>query len=312
MVRKFSRARSWTVAGSVFAACLALQPATAASDNPLSKESRAARTKLSVKVAPGNWGGADPRDIETLLAAVADEFRSYVADAWQEPVEIRVVPRGSPRVLYERGRGGEYVVQLSARSHNWFQYVYQFSHELCHIFSRFDHKEHHGEEVASGNQWFEESLCETAALYTLKHLAVSWADNPPARQWAGYGPTLAAYAEFLQGQAHRRLPAAHGIDRWYQENRESLSENPYLREKNEQLANALLPLFEQSPERWRAIARLNSDPASAGKDFPAFLGDWYLACPAEEREVVQQTMALFGFAPPAEVLARLGNGRNEE
>lgn len=310
MAGKFSRARSWTAAGSVFAACLALQPASAASDHPLNKESRAARTKLSVKVAPGNWGGADPRDIQILLAAVADEFRSYVADAWQAPVDIRVVPRGTPRVLYERGRDGEYVVQLSARSQNWFQYVYQFSHELCHIFTHFDHKEHQGDEVASGNQWFEESLCETAALYTLKRLAVSWAENPPARQWAGYGPTLAAYAEFLQSQPHRRRPT--GFAGWYRENRASLSENPYLREKNEQLADALLPLFEQAPEHWRAIARLNSDPASAGKDFPAFLGDWYLACPAEEREVVRQTMALFGFAPPAGVLARLGDERREE
>lgn len=309
MGRKFSRVRSWSAAGSVFAACLTLHPAAAASDHPFSKESRGARSKLSVKVAPGNWGGAEPQEIQTLLAAVADEFRSYVADAWQEPVNIRVVPRGTPRVLYERGRDGEYVVQLSARNNNWFQYVYQFSHELCHIFSRFDHKEHQGEEVASGNQWFEESLCETAALYTLKHLAVGWAENPPARQWAGYGPTLAAYAEFLASQPHRRQPAP--IEHWYRENRQSLTENPYQREKNEIVAGALLPLFEQSPERWRAIAHLNNDPASAGKDFAAFLGDWYLACPTAERELVHQTMTLFGFSPPGATLARLGEPRKE-
>lgn len=311
MARKFSRTRSWSAAGSVVAACFALHPAAAAAgDHPLGKESRAPRSKLTVKVANGNWGNAELQDIQTLLAAVADEFRDYVADPGQEPLNIRVIPRGSPRVLYERGRDGEYVVQLSARNTNWFQYVYQFSHELCHIFSRFDHKEHEAAgEVASGNQWFEESLCETAALYTLKHLALSWADNPPARQWLGYGPTLAAYAEFLESQPHRRQPAP--IARWYHENRESLRGDPYQREKNEVLAGALLPLFEQAPERWRAIAHLNADPASAGKEFAAFLGDWYLACPPPQRELVQQTMALFGFAPPGPALARLADSAPE-
>lgn len=304
MARKVSRARSWYAAGSVVAACLALQPAVAA-DNPLAKESRAARARIAVKVAPGNWGGADLADLQTLLAAVAEAFRGYVGEAWQEPVRIRVVPRNAPRVLYERGHDGEYLIQLSARGDRWFQYVYQFSHELCHIFSGFDHKERRGDEVASGNQWFEESLCETAALYTLKRLAVAWEDDPPARLWTGYGPTLAAYAEFLQAQPHRRLPASRSLAAWYRDNRAELAADPYQREKNELMASALLPLFEQSPGSWRAIARLNADPASAAKDFPDFLADWYRACPAAEREPVRQTLALLGLPLPARLLAGL-------
>lgn len=315
MARKKSRLRRWCAVGSVFAAISSLPSPAAAGENPLAHEARAVRARPIVKVAAGNWGAVDVRDIQVFLEAVAGEFLTYVADPGETPLKIRVVPRGgSPRVLYERGRDGEYVVLLTARNETWFQYAYQFSHELCHIVSHFDHKERQGDEVISGNQWFEESLCETAALYTLKRLAESWADAPPARQWMGYGPLFASYAEFLQAQPHRRPVTNQSIDQWYRENRAALEANPYQRESNERLATALLPLFERDAGRWRAIAYLNADTASATKDFADFLGDWYLACPSEAREVVQQTMALFGFTPPAPAtsrLARLADQRPE-
>lgn len=305
MMRKKSRLRRWGIVGGMFAAFASLSPTAAASDNPLAHEARL-RSRPVVKVAAGNWGAVDARDIRIFLEAVADEFLAYVDDPREVPLRIRVVPRaGSPRVLYERGRDGEYVVQLTARNETWFQYAYQFSHELCHIVSHFDHKERHGDEVISANQWFEESLCETAALYTLKRLAANWAEAPPARQWSGYGPLFASYAEFLQAQPHRRSTAGQNLGQWYRDNRAALEADPYLRESNERVATALLPLFEHAPGGWRAIAYLNADTASAAKGFADFLGDWFLACPADEREVVRQTMQLFGFTPPAPSAPRL-------
>lgn len=314
MVRKKSHMRRWCAVGSVFAAMSSLPP-VAAGEHPLAQEARAARARPVIKVAAGNWGAVEARDIQLFLEAVAGEFLSYVDDPRPVPLRIRVVPRGgSPRVLYERGREGEYVVQLTARNETWFQYAYQFSHELCHIVSHFDHKERAGGEVVSGNQWFEESLCETAALYTLKRLAASWAEEAPTRQWAGYGPLFASYAEFLQAQPHRRPAITQSVDQWYRENRVALEADPYQREKNERLATALLPLFERDAGRWRAIAYLNADTASAAKSFADFLGDWYQACPTESRDVVRQTMELFGFTPPAVAtprLARLSDERPE-
>jgi hypothetical protein len=312
MMRKKSRLRRWSIVGGMFAAFASFPPTAAANDNPLAHEARV-RSKPVVKVAAGHWGAVDARDIRIFLEAVANEFLAYVDDDTRAvPLKIRVVPRGgSPRVLYERGRDGEYVVHLTARDENWFQYAYQFSHELCHIVSHFDHKERHGDEVVSGNQWFEESLCETAALYTLKRLAATWADAPAARQWAGYGPLFASYAEFLQAQPHRQPATSQGMGQWYRDNRVALEADPYLRESNERVATALLPLFEHAPGSWRAITHLNADSASAAKGFADFLGDWYLACPVAEREVVRQTMELFGFTPPAPSVPRLAKLADE-
>ena len=264
------------------------------------EKARAAANGIAITVAPGNWGEADYRDIQQVLESVASELRAQVAYPPDATLNIRVVPRsGAPRVLYQRGPAGEYVVQLTARNGRWFQYAYQFSHELCHIFSNFDHKEMQGNEAVTDNQWFEETLCETASLSTLKHLALTWAAAPPARKWVGYAPAFAAYADFLMAAEHRRLPDGQSLSRWYRENQTPLRENPYQREKNELAASALLPLFENTSGNWRAILYLNSDKTSAGKGFEAYLAAWHTACPAEQKELVRQTMALFGIRPIA-------------
>ena len=89
----------------------------------------------------------------------------------------------------------------------------------------------------------------------------------------------------------------------------ALHDNPYLREKNELVATMLLPMFEQDPAMWQAIAYLNPSATSAGKPFSEYLADWHGACPTGTQEHVGKAMSLFGSAPsPAAPswLARLG------
>lgn len=284
--------------------------AIGAADSPMPE------TGMQIQVVPGNWGSADPQDIQVVLESAASEFRPFVAPPAQSAsprvLKLRVVPRGnSPRVLYERGPEGEYVIQLTARDERWFQYAYQFSHELCHILSNFDHKAWQGGAVPSGNQWFEESLCETASLFTLKRMAASWAERPPGRKWIGYGKVFGSYAEQLLAESHRRLPANQTLGQWYAENQPALQDNPYLREKNELVAAMLLPLFEQDPAMWQAIGYLNTNPGSAAKSFSEYLADWHGACPSGTQEHVGKTMNLLGLSPKPGVpgwMARLTSG----
>lgn len=296
---------------------LAGHGALAAPGDPIPLSGAPSGSGVAIEIAPGDWGSAQVRDIQVVLDSVASEFRPLVARPAQGVVKIRVVPRGkSPRVLYERGPDGEYVVQLTARDERWFQYAYQFSHELCHILSNFDHKERSGDTVATGNQWFEESLCEAASLFTLRRMAAAWTERPPGRKWIGYGQVFASYAERLLAENHRRLPTNQTLGQWYAENQPALHDNPYLREKNELVATMLLPLFEKDPGMWQAIAFLNANPASAGKSFSEYLADWHGACPSGTQEHVGKTMNLLGVgsATPNRPnwLARLGGQANSQ
>lgn len=254
--------------------------------------------RITVDIEQGDWGKADPRDIRLVLNSVVQEFDALVGSPHTHKLVLRVVPQGnSPKVLYERGAHGEYVVQLTARDERWYQYVYQFSHELCHVMSNFDHKDRVGGKVSAHNQWFEEALCETASLYGLKRLAQVWAERPPSRNLAGYAAVLEQYAARLAAQPHRHLDAGKTLESWYAEHRAELERSPYLREKNELVAAQLLALFERDPGLWRAIAYLNPQLASAAKPFTAYLGDWYAACPHGERPAAAAALALFGVDP---------------
>lgn len=263
-------------------------------------EEKPSENSLEIKIARGNWGQTELADIQRLLMLVANEFQSYVDFNRERELKIRVIPRsGPPRVLYELGPEEEYVVHLSARDKHWYQYAYQFAHELCHIYSNFDHKERNDkDEITTINQWFEESLCEAASIFTLQSLAKSWEQSPPARNWVGYAQVFASYADHLLAQAHRHLPSVQSIVHWYEEHEASLRENPYLRKKNEFVATALLQMFEQDPHLLQAIIYLNRDKTSAGKNFYGYLTDWHRTSPPRSKMLAGQIMVLFGISSP--------------
>ncbi|ABM36360.1 hypothetical protein [Polaromonas naphthalenivorans] len=265
----------------------------------LRKDQVSKKQAITIDVAPGDWGNADVRDIKRVLDSVAAELLTHAGTS-SGALSIRVIPRrGSPKVLYERGVEGQYVIQLTARDERWFQYVFQFSHELCHVLSNFDHKETIGDgKVDESNQWFEEALCETASLFTLRRLAVVWETNPPTRNWTGYAPLFSAYALRLMSESHRHLPAGQSLRDWYAQNQSALSDNPYLREKNELVAANLLPLFEAHPELWQSITYLNPTKTSASKPFAQYMADWQAA--SLDKTLADQVLELFGLADGGE------------
>ncbi|MBN0987960.1 hypothetical protein [Amphritea pacifica] len=262
---------------------------------------------FNLEVAPGDWGDANPAQVKQLLDWVAADLISTVGLQQTENLQLTILPRNNvPRVLYERGVDGQYLVHLTARDSKWFQYVYQFSHELCHILSNFDHRELSSDaediQAADGNQWFEEALCETASLYTLRHLGAQWQQHPPSRNWTGYGQMLEGYADYLLQQPHRQSVGLSDMAEWFSKNRQALTDSPYLRDKNEIVSTHLLTLFESSPELWHAIVHLNQKKTVANESFEQYLQAWLESCPDREQALVQKTIEL--LTPTAELADR--------
>ena len=54
--------------------------------------------------------------------------------------------------------------------------AYQFAHEFCHILCNFD-------DDWKGNNWFEETMCETSSLFVLRRLSKEWEERPPYPAW---------------------------------------------------------------------------------------------------------------------------------
>jgi len=244
---------------------------------------------VSIRVEGGDWGGVDNETIRTALYSVADVLMPKLPKRLLAPIVVRHTD-SNPIALYDRGPNGEYLVRLHASAGSWHLYVYEFAHELCHVMSNY--QENVAAETSKHNQWLEETLCETASLFALKQVAARWAVSPPSAEWSVQAEKLQRFFDLLISEQHRQLPPNVNFAAWLSDNEEQLRRNPYQREKNDLMANLLLPLFEEQPGKWDALCYLNLDPADANSSLEHYLLHWYQNAPAEHRPFVAGVLGL--------------------
>jgi len=246
---------------------------------------------IEIRVEAGDWGNARPRDIEAVLTTVAATLQPSFPQHAAERVSIAYSAAG-PSVLLEKSIDGAHRVFLNVRDARWDQFTYQFSHELCHIFTNHEHREIAPGVVARDHQWFEETLCEAVSLVALERMAIRWEQSPPYPGWKSYASAFRDYAQQLRDEQHRRLLPNETLGQWFAANREALENNPYLRQKNELLAVKLLSLLDAAPDSLEAIGYLNAEASAPAESFAAYLESWYSCCPPRHRTFVIQVMAL--------------------
>lgn len=229
------------------------------------------------------WGDASPADVKTVLQSVVEVISPYMAGRNFGNIIVRNGQTG-PISVYEKGPNGEYIVMLNVHGRYWAQLSYQFSHEICHLMSNYDLAPNN----VSRQQWFEEALCETFSLFTLEKMAQHWQDNPPYPQWQEYAGKFREYGQDNLRQLHRKLPKGMKLPTWYQQYRQTLSDDPYAQERdlNELVANQLLPLFTAKPEGWQSINYLNLGDDAGDKSLYRYLTNWQDSAPTEWQPLI--------------------------
>lgn len=245
-----------------------------------------------IRVLAGRWGGAEPADIRAVLESAAAPFLPHFADRTFAPILISR-GTGGPITLYDRGPAGETRVKLDVDGSYWSQFAYQFSHELCHVLCRLSRPDN-PEDVDPENFWLEESLCETASLFALRAMAKAWAVRPPYPSWKGYAGALTRYAE--ERMARGRLPEGTTLPAWLAVAEPAMRKDAELREKNAVVAVALLPLLEEAPARWAAVAALPRK-AKAPRTLRQFLDSWRAAAPEGHRAFIRAIGDRLGLEP---------------
>ena len=238
-----------------------------------------------IRVSKAGWGATDPKVIEKVLESAVTQFRPHVTKR-RLPTILVSHDKNGPRTLYQRGANGEIFVLLSVSNRFWAQYAFQFSHEFCHILCN-----HRQEE--SPNLWFEESLCETAALFALRSMAREWKTSPPYPTWKKFSSSLARYAD----ERLKRFALAKDTPfaAWFKKNETSLRSNPRSHDKNGTVAASLLSLFEKAPEHWDAIGSLNLQAGKKDESFRDFLQRWHDTAPKKHREFILELTKRFGL-----------------
>ena len=240
--------------------------------------------RLQIQVVEGSWGASNIEDVHLLLQNVADHFVRYLQDTPGWNIIVLPAAEGDdPMTCYRPTDTSPYLICLSARDRRWAQFSYQFAHELCHIASDYERLQ------GNPNNWFHESLCELASVFTLRCMAESWIREPPYPHWNNYASALHSYAENCLLRPERQLPTGVTLGRWLMSEEGSLRQDRYQRDKNAVVAYSCLPIVESDPMGWNAIRSL-PDSSMMLQDY---LNEWYSLAETVGKPFVSRIAELF-------------------
>jgi hypothetical protein len=231
--------------------------------------------KLNI-IVKGNWN-ASSADVLAVLKSTAHELSKFFPDRKLEPIEVERITEGTPITLFARGPKGEIRIRLITGGMLWSQYAYQFAHEIGHVYCSYDSDDHK-------NKWFEESICELSSLFCLRKMSESWKTTPPYANWKSYAPHLREYSD--ERMKKSGLPEGMTLAKWYEQNASVLTANATDRDRNNVVANALLPFFEEKPERWETMTWLNEEKLTPLYTFKNYLEAWRKHCPDKHKDFV--------------------------
>ena len=180
---------------------------------------------MQLSVLPSDWGDAQLCDIKILLEDTASHLNQLLRIPFAGEIYVKAAPPNdeTPRALYRCSPHEPFVIQLNTRNRLWCQFAYQFSHEFCHVLSRHECLRD------NPNNWFHETICEIASVFTLRRMAERWRTNPPYPSWADYAESLKSYVQEHLSCQELQLPAGVTLPTWLLSHEEELRKCPYQR-----------------------------------------------------------------------------------
>ena len=235
------------------------------------------RSTITITLAGDNWGTGRHSTIKAVLANAAAQITKHLREDVEATIDVGHW-KEDPRIWRNDGGPTSYTIRLSAKNKRWAQYSYQFAHELCHLLANYEQR------FQKPNQWFEETICEMAGLYTVRSMGVTWKKNPPFPHKTTYAKHLLEYADNAAEKVAGQTPDDESWEEWLRKHEERSRADPYERVGNRIIALRMLPLFENDPEGWNAIRRLPASEVRIGE----FLTQWKEAADPQDRELIQR------------------------
>ncbi len=267
--------------------------ARGAATAPVTHPAAANTQQFALRVESDGFNAAEA-DIRAVIDSAARELGRYFPGHTIEPMVV-VHAEDGPITLFQRNGQGEIVIRLSTSQTYWCQYAYQFAHELGHVLCGYRN-------TPSRNKWFEETMCETAALFAMRRMARTWRDTPPYPNWAPYRDALNDYVDDVIGKRVGTKDIFRvGLPAFYVAHKAELEADATSRELNGAMSVVLLRLLEEQPENWEAFRWLNTTPATAEDGFQIYLQKWHDAAPDAHRAFIRSVAELFGIPlnPPS-------------
>ncbi len=243
--------------------------------------------KIILQVDPSGFN-TDLRSLQSVLEGAVAEVWQYCPDQSLASINVKHNDKFGPMVLYKRANNGGHTVLLASNKTYWCQFVYQFSHEFCHILCGYRPEK-------NPNKWFEESLCEMASIFTLRRMAEKWKVDPPYRNWKGYNMAFKEYSDKLVKRATLKSKRAN-FTAWFERHYLQLRRLSHSRYLNSVIAvNILLPHFEKNPGAFNVLPHLNKEKdGCVDCSFTEYLQIWKDHSPRRYHKFIDTIAEEFG------------------
>jgi hypothetical protein len=249
---------------------------------------------VDIRIQANAFGNATPADIAVVLRSTGSELFRYCPQTQLNGIDV-YYRSNHPEIDSKRTPGGRIAMALSARDTHWAQYSFQFAHEFCHALANYaDSSQQTITDLRNPNLWLEESLCETASLFSLRAMSRSWEINPPSPALRGYAPWFTDYVKQRLALPGYRLPAGTSFSVWFRQHQPALRQDADHRDWNTIIATQLLPIFESEPAGWESVTSLNRGPANGRQTLSEHFAQWRANCPDHLRPFVSKLAAVFG------------------
>lgn len=260
------------------------------SDDSLAQQYASVNFYRDWKLTDSGWGQTPLGELAEVLKATAEVMFEGVPEHYLEHIKVSVFSWDLlPGDVAYGGRaytsGKVFNIFLKPYERDWRRYVNVFAHELCHVLDA-------NSSTQPKFRWFEETLCQTASLYTMKRLAERWSKSIHPGQHS-YSAYLFEYFRFLYDQPHRRLEPGKTLALWFQKQGGTLENQWEDYSKNDLMARRLMPLFDGFPGAWQTVTFLRK--INSAEDFQAYLREWRRLVPSLQKPFVESLAMAFGY-----------------
>jgi hypothetical protein len=229
-----------------------------------------------------------PEIVERVLIDVIKEFFQHLDIPLINGKKVKIYKSkkkgSSPQIIQ-----GKYedIIYLDIQKSDWCKCIYEFSHELCHHVintSFFQEK--------NTFRWFEETICEVAAIYFLYEIANKWRRSSYT-SWALYSSVICDYANAIKSKSKLRDVSSETFRDSFRLMSPVLFNEPCRRDYNRDIAVKLLPIFQKDPKTWRIIQHIHCIKTPQEKDLKLFIENWGNIVPASLRKYVANIDEVF-------------------
>lgn len=148
------------------------------------------------------------RDLEAVCKDVMSIYETKIAKVpplGVKPFVLRPSPDDVPRFCTDaQFLSGQYPINLTCLNANRYynQIVYQFAHELCHVYlsphdvdrvTQFIFRRNQSDKRIPWNNCFAESICIALSYICLSRMTLKWNRQPPFPHWKSYAQKFTQY-----------------------------------------------------------------------------------------------------------------------